>query len=79
MTDRRQDERFKIEGNPEEALRELLKVEADPQKIASALERLRTALPEELATPGHKDALVTDARMAGATMDEIKEALETPR
>jgi len=44
-----------------------------------ALERLRTTQPEELDTPGHREALITDARMAGADLEQISEALETPR
>jgi hypothetical protein len=75
----KRDERFSIEGDPEDALRGLLNADPDTQKLDAALERLRTASPEELATPGHRDALVTGARMAGADLDQIKAALEAPR
>jgi hypothetical protein len=69
------DERFAIEGDPEDALRGLLGADAK----AKALQRLRTALPSELALLGHKDALVEAARRADASWDEIEAALAVPR
>jgi|GEM_PF-4222283 len=77
MTDRQLDKRFVIEGDPEDALRGLMGSPEDPKR--AALARLRVALPAELALPGHQAALVSDARRADASWDEINAALEAPR
>jgi hypothetical protein len=75
MADRR-DERFSIEGDPEDALRGLLAVDpaADKQR---ALDRLRQAYPEELATPGVERQMIEDALKAGATLSEAEESRDT--
>ena len=74
------DERFVIEGDPEDALRALLRVDPDSEPAAeSALARIRTAIPAELATPERCDALIQDALEAGATREQVDEALNAPR
>jgi hypothetical protein len=52
----------------------------DPEQVIAkeaALDRLRQAHPMELATPGVQDALVGDARLAGAGWGEIEEAVNS--
>jgi hypothetical protein len=44
-----------------------------PSKQA-VLDRCRTALDEELYTPGFRDRLIDAARAAGASMDEVRAA-----
>ena len=74
MADQDPDERFSIEGDPEDALRAFLKVPVpmDPRAKEAALTRLRDAPEEELAVFG--DALREDALKAGATEQEVREA-----
>jgi hypothetical protein len=75
------DERVSLRPlTPEQALRALLKVDPEDEPVvASALKRIRTAIPEELATPERHDALIQDAVEAGATWEQIDEALNAPR
>jgi hypothetical protein len=74
------DEPIKIDLDPEVALRALLEVDPEDEPVvASALKRIRTAIPEELATPERHDALIQDALEAGATWEQIDEALNAPR
>lgn len=72
------DERFVIEGDPEDALRRLMQLPGGPDK-ATALERLRTAPEAELELPGVRDGLIEAARRAGASWDEINAAADEPR
>jgi hypothetical protein len=75
MADQDPDERFVIEGDPEDALKALLKAEpepTDPRAKEAALRRLRDAPEEELAV--FEDKLRGDALRAGATEHEIREA-----
>jgi hypothetical protein len=74
------EERFTIEGDPEDALRAFLKVDPESEPVAeSALARIRTAIPEELATPERRDALIQDALEAGATREQVDAAIDAPR
>jgi hypothetical protein len=68
------DERFKIEGDPEDALRALMGV--DPEAKDAALKRLQNAPIEEMDVFGH--ALREDALQAGATEQEIRDAEALP-
>ena len=43
------------------------------------LARLRTATAEELAIPGHRDAMIQEAVDAGATGVHVDDALSAPR
>jgi hypothetical protein len=73
------DERFKIEGDPEDALRGLLAVDPesiDPEAKDAALKRLQNAPIEEMDVFGH--ALREDALQAGATEQEIRDAEALP-
>jgi hypothetical protein len=64
----------------EEAMRGLLKV--DPATLTgkdAKLAHIARATPDELATPGYRDAIIQEAREAGASWDEVNAALEAPR
>lgn len=83
MNDQDPDERFKIEGDPEDALRGLLRDDPSAEPVdqkEQALDALRKALPAELALPGHKEKLMEAAYRAEASWPEIEQALsEAPR
>jgi hypothetical protein len=75
MDDQRQDERFKFEGDPDDALEALRKsgpTPTDPRAKEAALRRLRDAPEAELAV--FADALREDALRAGASEQEVREA-----
>jgi hypothetical protein len=75
MDDQQRDERFKVEGDPEDALKALLRAEpgpTDPRAKEVALRRLRDAPEEELSV--FAAALREDAVKAGASEQEVREA-----
>ncbi len=51
-------------------------LEPDPGPKEEALARCRAAAAAELQAPGFRDALIEEARDAGARMDEIEAALD---
>ena len=74
------DERFAIEGDPEDALRGLMRVHPDAvaETKEHKLDWIRKANAEELAIPEVRDKLIQEAREAGASPDEIDAALAAP-
>ena len=74
------DERVSIPLSFEEAMQGLLKV--DPNTLTgkdAKLAYIARATREELAIPGHRSAMIQEAREADASWDEINAALDAPR
>jgi hypothetical protein len=69
------DENVPIQGDPENPLRELAHA---PGGKDAKLDWIKKASAGELATPEVRDRLIQEASRAGATPEEIDEALDTP-
>jgi hypothetical protein len=77
VADQDPDERFSIEGDPEDALRGLLS--GEPGGKEAKLAYLRTAPSVVMEDAALLDAAMQEALEAGASRTEIREAVETPR
>jgi hypothetical protein len=75
------DEKVSISGDPEDALRGLLKVDPEHSRIErdEKLDWIKKATDGELAIPEVRDKLIQEARGAGATPEQIDQALDAPR
>jgi hypothetical protein len=71
-------ERVSLAGvDPEEALRALLQVDPEAGDKEAKLKALRQATREELGVSGHRRGLRAEALKAGATPEEIEDAINT--